>query len=227
MNERRDNPKGNNKRDNGKKKGDPRSFYSQPPLGMNPNERRKENKQYAEQNHLLAKLKSKYGENFPNVANVMNDLNNIDVQLDILIRQIYTGRFNFAEYGKYLLHPVILNKLIERVYTRLIEVTIHVYSFDAVNVTAPQMPFNWGIPAKDLFDVYNHDTASKLAFEIIYDSLNQTAAIMNQTQQAYYAQGQTPDYSMIYGQIIAPIQAACTRISSERTKDNLRLKDHL
>ena len=226
MNERRDNnQKGNNK--NGGKKRDPRSFYSHPPLGMNPNEKRKENKQMAEQNHLLAKLKSKYGENFPNIADVMNDLSNIDIQLDILIRQMFTGRFNFAEYGKYLFHPVIYEKLINRVCEKLVEATIHVNCFDTVTALNQAQIFNWNIPANDLFDVYNRDTARKIAYEIIRDSLVQMIQIRDSLARSYMMQGMYPNYDEIHGQITAPVQAACIRISNERTKNNLRLRDYL
>ena len=219
----------NNNRGNGDKgkKRDQRSYYNRPVMGMSEQEKRKELKPFMDQKHLLAKLKAKYGENFPNIANVMNEFNS-DVQIDILIRQIYTGKFNFNEYGKYLLHPVILGKIEERISRRAVNATIHVFSFDAINAMNPQMLFSWGITPKELFDSYNHDTAIKITLDIVLDSLRQTRIIKQQMDQAYMMQyGQLPDYNQVFGQIIAPIQTASYRITNERTQDNLRLKDHL
>lgn len=78
-----------------------------------------------EQKHILAELKAKYGPNFVGVADTYGEFSKGPGKFTQLLRTIFMGRFNFEEYGMYLLDPRILDRLIELAYANSVESQVH------------------------------------------------------------------------------------------------------
>jgi len=72
---------------------------------------RRENKSLnpGPQKHILSDMRAKYGDDFVDIAAANQEFGKH--KLLGLIRAIFSGKFNFPEYGNYLLHPILKGML--------------------------------------------------------------------------------------------------------------------
>lgn len=133
------------------------------------------------QRHILADLKNKYGpvygDNFLNISEVMAEFND-NFKIEGLLRTIFKARFDFTQYGKYLFHPTVMQKMLEIAYQRYAE-----FRADWFGVTMAlnnqQVSVQIGIPFEQLVGINELNRNRMEAWGTVLRSLQDAAASMD------------------------------------------------
>lgn len=153
--------------------------FSKPPQKQQNNSNR--------QNHVLADLRNKYGEQMIELG--AQDLSN-DSKMLGLIRSIFSGYFDFQTYGQYLTYPSVLDGLYQVANNYLIQSTIHYYAVQYLqynqealnNITMP-MQYIIAMVNKDR-DVMEMWTIVVEGLKSIYQSNGNLAGLQSAVQYA-------------------------------------------
>lgn len=154
------------------------------------------------QDHLLVDLKARYGSDFVEIAESNSEFSKKGKILG-LIRSIYNNRFNFEEFGYYLLYPQIFNRLIELASTSYFEATVHVAAGQALfgnEAHMNQLISGYGIPIAEITAIATHDLDVQRLWAIIYEgvysipmtnTLNGMLMSVNNMRNQYCSDGRT------------------------------------
>lgn len=142
---------------------------------MGPNDKRNSNRppqkqgnNQNRQNHVLADLRNKYGENMIELG--AQDLNN-DSKLLGLIRSIFSGYFDFRMYGQYLILPNILDGLYQLANNYLIQSTIHYYAVQYLQYNQQALN-NMTMPMEYILAMVNKDRDIMDMWKIVVEGFN-------------------------------------------------------
>ena len=121
-----------------------------------------------QQNHILADLRNKYGENMIELG--AQDLNN-DSKMLGLIRSIFSGYFDFQMYGQYLTIPSVLDGLYQVANNYLIQSTIHFFAVQHLQYNQEALA-NFTMPMEYIVAMVNKDRDVMDMWKIVVEAFN-------------------------------------------------------
>ena len=86
--------------------------------------------QRRDERHILSELKQRYGDDFISQAEMNNEFK--PGKMVGLIKSIFSDRFNFREYGQYLLEPPVLDILIQVAGDKYTNACLHMLGMDLI-----------------------------------------------------------------------------------------------
>lgn len=150
------------------------------------------------QNHLLFEMKHKYGKEFIDAADANREFDN-KFKMANFVRQLFSGKVDLYEYGRYLFNSKLNQRLIDLARSMFYQTTAHSVGMQML-LWNKQSYVNFPVPESELIQIAAYDGDLQRAWGIaleglsslpVYNTLDNLVLCINKMRNEYCADGST------------------------------------
>lgn len=150
------------------------------------------------QNHLLFEMKHKYGSDFVDSADANREFDN-KFKMSNFVRQLFSGKVDLYEYGRYLFNSKLNQRLIDLARSMFYQTTAHSVGMQML-LWNRQACANFPVPESELIQIAAYDGDLQRAWGIALEGLSSLPVLntldslvisINRMRNEYCADGQT------------------------------------